>query len=182
MLIFPAFRPARTSVRSAAIPALKSEHVVAVGAICPPTGQLTVTEALAWSEPSLVVVTLPVLFTVPHEAVVVGLVRWTVALAPAANAPMLQVSVPLAIEQVPAAVAVLVQAVDHADQFDRTLLRPVRPAQTELHLAMQPLRRGKFIAKRRLDERRDGVLHPAMYLRIDVAAKRQQATLDDRCE
>src|SRR2546425_151144 len=67
--------------------------------------QVTVTEALDVSLPSLLVETLPVLLTVaPQVAAVVGELMCTVAWAPEARSPMLQVSTPVVIEQVAAAV------------------------------------------------------------------------------
>src|SRR5262245_53858482 len=53
----------------------------------------------AFAPPLLVVVALAELLTTPQVADVVGEVRWTCLLAPAASVPKLQVSTPVAIEQ-----------------------------------------------------------------------------------
>src|SRR5438128_1617419 len=66
--------------------------------------QLTVIEASDESDPSLLVVTPAVLGTRPQLAEVVGEVMCTVAVAPDARSPMLQVSTPTEIAQVAAAV------------------------------------------------------------------------------
>ena len=58
-----------------------------------------VTDALDWSEPSLVVATDAVLFTTPQSAASVGELRWTERLALAAMSPKEQLSTPAAIWQ-----------------------------------------------------------------------------------
>src|SRR5436190_17712318 len=63
------------------------------------SGQFTVTESLAWSEPSLDVETRAVLFTVPHVAGVVGEVMCTCLAAPEPRLPKLHERTPFAIEQ-----------------------------------------------------------------------------------
>src|SRR5689334_8751515 len=65
----------------------------------PMSPQLTITESDAWPEPSFVVVTLAVLFTVEHDVLSVPLVMCTCLLAPEAKSPHAQVSVPAEIEQ-----------------------------------------------------------------------------------
>src|SRR5207248_5750328 len=63
-------------------------------------GQLTViVVGPALADPSLPVATWALLLTVPHVASVVGEVRWTWALAPAARSPKLQVRTPVVIVQ-----------------------------------------------------------------------------------
>src|SRR6059036_1189260 len=58
-------------------------------------GQLTVMDAEACAVPSLDVVTVAVLLTVPHVLVVVGDVMWTCLLRPAPSVPNEHVSAPL---------------------------------------------------------------------------------------
>ena len=55
------------------------------------SGHLTTTLAVAWSVPSLVVVTLAVLLTVPQSAASVVPEMWTLKLAPAARLGLVQV-------------------------------------------------------------------------------------------
>src|SRR5947208_2382331 len=63
------------------------------------SGQRTVTESLAEAEPSLVVVTVALLLTVPQVAAVVGEVMWTFLVAAVAMSPKLQLSAPPPMEQ-----------------------------------------------------------------------------------
>ena len=63
-------------------------------------GQSTVTDVLAWSEPSFSADADAVLFTVPHVVLSVGEVMWTVKCAPAAKLAIVHVSTPWLMPQI----------------------------------------------------------------------------------